>query len=91
MSVTPSVFNFCTTSCTRFSGADAPALMPIVCMPASHSFFMSSAVSIRCACVVCCAVSASLFVLELFFDPITRKSCAFLDIVFTAFCLFVVA
>jgi len=40
-------FNFSITSSTRTSGAEAPAVRPMLCLPSIHSFFISAALSIR--------------------------------------------
>lgn len=90
--VAPCFLRYSIVCFIRCSGADAPAVIPILLIPFSHSCFSSVMSFIKCAfTLLSFATSTSLFEFELFFEPITSISSACFDISLTAFCLFWVA
>src|SRR3984893_2883988 len=88
----PSVPRNFTTSSTRHSGAEAPAVSAIVFTPCSHSGRMLRKLSIRCELVPRLrATSTKRLELELLSEPTTSSKSASDATCFTATCRFSVA
>src|SRR5450631_717107 len=88
----PCPAKYCTTSCTRCSGADAPAVRATVFTSFNHCGWMSRQSSIRCAGVPKLrATSTNRFEFELLSEPTTSSNSAAEATCFTATCLFSVA
>src|SRR5262249_46640765 len=78
-----------TTSVTRNSGVEAPAVTPTRCAPSSHSDRTSVLSLMRCDGVpITRETSTSRFAFELLAAPITRSTSTSLATVFTAACRF---
>src|SRR5690349_7463608 len=85
-SAVPYVLRYATTSSTRTSGADAPAVMPMALTSFNQAGLMSAAESIKYESIPQCSPnSRRRLEFELFGEPMTRMTSTSLESSLTAF------